>query len=198
MWTDLSDVGTSWLSLKPHLECFTNPYHIYNIRCFFTLISYEWVYGTSLSLMSPWVEGQFSGILGWGPTYLMCGVFTSWMSLKPHLEYFTNPYHIYIQCFFTLIGYEWVYGTSISMIPQLSLGLIFGNFGVGTDLSDVGTSWLSLKPHLLECFTNPYRIYIKCFFTLISCEWVYGTTISLIPPLTTESRVNFQEFWGGD
>jgi hypothetical protein len=70
VWTNLSDVGTSWLSLKPHLECFTNPYHTY-IKCFCTLISCEWVYGTTHSLMSPWVEGQFSGILGWGPTYLM-------------------------------------------------------------------------------------------------------------------------------
>ncbi len=92
-------------------------------------------------------------------------VVTSWMSLKPHLECFTNPYHIDINCFFTLISYEWVYGTSLSLIPPLSLGSIFRNFGVGTDLSDVGTSWLSLKPHLLECFTNPYCIYIKCFFT---------------------------------
>ena len=29
---------------------------------------------------------------------------------------------------------------------------------------------------------------------MISCEWVYGITLSLIPP----SRVNFQEFQGGD
>ena len=62
--------------------------------------------------------------------------------------------------------------------PDTSLILwsIFRNFGVGTDLSDVVTSWLSLKPHL-ELFTNPYHIYIKCFCTLLSCEWVYGTTL---------------------
>ena len=64
---------------------------------------------------------------------------------------------------------------------------MFRNFGVWTDLSDVGTSWLSLKPHL-ECFTNPYHIYIKCFCTLISCEWVYGTTLSLI---LLNSRASF-------
>jgi hypothetical protein len=35
----------------------------------------------------------------------------------------------------------------------LSRGVIFRNLGVGTDLSDEVTSWLSPKPHL-ECFTN--------------------------------------------
>ena len=47
------------------------------------------------------------------------------------------------------------------LIPPLSLlESIFRNFRVGADLSGVVTSWLSLKPHL-ECFTNPYHIYIK-------------------------------------
>ena len=102
------------------------------------------------------------------------------MSPKPHLKCFTNSYHIYIKCFCTLISCEWVYGTTLSLIPNLSLGSIFRNVGVGTDLSDVVTSWLSPKPHL-ECFTNSNHIYIKCFCTLITCEWVYGTTHSLIP-----------------
>jgi hypothetical protein len=101
------------------------------------------------------------------------------MSLKPHLKCFTNPYYIYIKCFCTMISCEWVYGTTLSLIPPLSLGSIFRNLGVGTDLSDVVTSKMSLKPHL-ECFTNPYYVYKKCFCTLISCEWVYGTTLSLI------------------
>ena len=86
------------------------------------------------------------------------------MSLKPHLECFTNPYYIYIKCFCTLISCEWAYGTTLSLIPPLGLGSIFRNLEVGTDLSDVDTSWLSLKPHL-ECFTNPYNTYIKCFST---------------------------------
>ncbi len=63
------------------------------------------------------------------------------------------------------------------LIPPLSLlESIFRNFGVGADLSGVVTSWLSLKPHL-ECFTNPYHIYKKCFCTLIGCEWVYSGAI---------------------
>jgi hypothetical protein len=43
-------------------------------------------------------------------------------------------------------------------------------------------------------------INIKCFCTLISWEWVYGTILSLIPdtPLSLNSRVSFQEFQGGD
>jgi hypothetical protein len=106
-------------------------------------------------------------------------VVTSEMSLKPHLKCFTNPYYIYIKCFCTMISCEWVYGTTLSLIPPLSLGSIFRNLGVGTDLSDVVTSEMSLQPHL-ECFTNPYYVYKKCFCTLISCEWVYGTTLSLI------------------
>ena len=112
-------------------------------------------------------------------TDLSDDVITSWLSLKPHLECFTNPYHIYIKCLSTLISCEWVYGTTLSLIPPLSQGSIFRTFRVGTNLSDVVTSWLSLKPHL-ECFTNQYYIYIKCFCTLISCEWVYGMTLSLI------------------
>ena len=107
-------------------------------------------------------------------------VVTSEMSLKPHLECFTNPYYIYIKCFCILISCEWVYGTTLlSLIPPLSLGSIFRNLGVRTDLSDVITSEMSLKPHL-ECFTNPYDIYINCFCILISYEWVYDTTLSLI------------------
>ena len=60
--------------------------------------------------------------------------------------------------FCTLISCGLVYGTTLSLIP-LSLGSIFRNVGVGTNLSDVVTSWLSLKPHL-ECFTNSYHIYM--------------------------------------
>ncbi len=89
-------------------------------------------------------------------------VVTSWLSLKPHLECFTNPYHIYIKYFYASISCECVHGTTFSLIPPLSLGSIFRNFrvGVGTNLSDVDTSWLTLKPHF-ECFTNPYHMYIK-------------------------------------
>ena len=122
-------------------------------------------------------------------------VVTSEMSLKPHLECFTNPNHINIKCFCTLTSCEWVYGTTLSLIPPLRRGSIFRNTEVGTDLSDVVTSEMSLKAHL-ECFTNPCYIYIKCFWTLISCEWVYGTILSLIPP--PKPRVNFQEFGGRD
>jgi hypothetical protein len=166
----------------------------YVCKCFSTLISCEWVYGTTLSLILPLSLGA---IVSFGVGTDLSDMVTSWLSLKPHLDGFTNPYHIYIQCFCTLISCEWVYDTTLSPIPPLSLGYILRNFGVGTDLSDVGTSWLSLKPHL-ECFTNPCHVYIKCFCTLSRCEWVYGTTLSPIPPLTTESRVNFREFWGGD
>ena len=122
-------------------------------------------------------------------------VITSDMSLKPHLECFTNPNHINIKCFCTLTSCEWVYGTTLSLIPPLSLEPIFRIFEVRTDLSDVVTSEMSLKPHL-ECFTNPYYIYIKCFCTLISCEWVYGTTPSLIPPLSLGSI--FKKLGGRD
>ncbi len=101
------------------------------------------------------------------------------MSLKPHLGCFTNPNHIIVKCFCTLISYEWVYGTTLSLIPPLGLGSIFRNLGVRTDLSDVVTSEISLKTHL-GCFTNPYDIYKNCFCTLISYEWVYDTTLSLI------------------
>ena len=139
-----------------------------------------WVHPyTDLPPKGVWIFGQFSGNVGDGTN--LSDVVTSLMSFKPHLECFTNQYYIYIKCFCTLISCEWVYGTTLSLIPNLSLGSIFWNVGVGTDLSDVVTSWMSFKPHL-EGFTNQYYIYIKCFCTLISCEWVYGTILSLIPP----------------
>jgi hypothetical protein len=54
------------------------------------------------------------------------------------------------KCFSTLICFGWAYAdTLLSLLES-----IYRNFGVGADLSDVVTSWLSLKPHL-ECFTNP-------------------------------------------
>jgi hypothetical protein len=60
-----------------------------------------------------------------------------------------------------MISCEWVYGTTLRLIPPLSLGSIFRNLGVGTDhLSDVVTSEMSLKPNL-ECSTNPYYMYTE-------------------------------------
>ena len=126
-------------------------------------------YGTTLSLIPPLSQGSIFRNLEVGTN--LSDVATSEMSLKPHLECFTNPCYIYIQCFCILINCEWVYGTTLSLIPPLSLGSIFRNLGVRTYLSDVVTSEMSLKPHL-ECFTNPYNTYVKCFCTLITCEWV--------------------------
>ncbi len=124
------------------------------------MTSCEWVYGTTLLSLIPHLSlgVNFHDDFGVG-TILLSVVATSWLSLKPHSECFTNPYYIYIKCSCTLTSYEGVYGTTLSLIPHLSLGVNFkDDFGVGTDPSDVVTSWLSFKSHL-ECFTNPYYIY---------------------------------------
>ena len=73
---------------------------------------------------------------------------TSWLSLKPHLECFTNPYNTYIKCFSTLISCGLVYGTTLSLIPHIYQGWVFGNLREGPTLSDVVEPRLSLKPHL--------------------------------------------------
>ncbi len=150
-------------------------------------------------LIPPWVYlSQFTGMLGWGQTYLM------WL----HHGWASNPtwsasqiHNIYIKCLSTLISCEWVYGTTLSLIPPLTTEsrVNFQEFlSGGPDLSGVVTSWLSLKPHL-ECFTNPYRIYKKCFCTLMSCEWVYGPTISLIlPPLSLGSMMWLHHGWASN
>ena len=46
----LSDDVMSWLRLKPLLECIPHPYDMYT-KCFSTLICYEWVNGSTLTLV---------------------------------------------------------------------------------------------------------------------------------------------------
>ena len=46
----LSDDVMSWLRLKPLLECIPHPYDMYT-TCFSTLICYEWVNGSTLTLV---------------------------------------------------------------------------------------------------------------------------------------------------
>ncbi len=49
------------------------------------------------------------------------------------------------------------------------------------------------------CISHPlYDKYAKCLSTLTCCWWAHGSTLTLRYPLSPESRVNFQEFWGGD
>jgi hypothetical protein len=167
----------------------------YVFKRFSSLISCEWVYGPGSIFRNFGVGTDLSDVV------------TSWLSLKHHLDGFTNPYHIYIKCFCTLISCEWVYDTTLSPILPLSLGKIFRNFGVGTDLSDEVTSWLSLKSHL-ECFTNPYHIYVDprmgtislCVLGLPVCELV-AVPVRMrtgIPVCIRQSPYAYFRIWGSN
>ena len=89
---------------------------------------------------------------------------TSWLSPKPHLECFTNQYYIYIEYFCTLISCGLVIWPHPQPGTPLSLCSIFRNVGVGTDLFDEVTSWLSPQTPLgvLYKFTSYiYKVFLQ-------------------------------------
>ena len=141
--TDLSDKVTSQMSPKPHLECFTNSYHIYK-KYFCTLISCEWVYGTTLSLIRNLNVGWFLCNLGGRDRPIRCGYIIDepQTPLGVLHKFISYIYEIFFHLDMLWIG-KWHQPEPDS---PLSLRLIFRNVGVGTDLSDVVTSWLSPKP----------------------------------------------------
>jgi len=64
VYLSLSHVVMSWLRLKPLVECIAHPYDIYT-ECFSTLICYEWVNGSTLTLVCLCrFGGGFSGKTG--------------------------------------------------------------------------------------------------------------------------------------
>jgi hypothetical protein len=148
---------------KPHLECFTNSYHIYK-KYFCTLISCEWVYGTTLSLIPNLNEGWFLGNLGGRDRPIWCDYIILDEPQTPlgMLHKFIS----YIKKYFcTLISCEWVYGTTLSLIPRWVKGQFSAMFGVGTDLSDVVTSWWTPNPTWSA--SRIHIIYIKS----VSAPW---------------------------
>ena len=104
---------------------------------------------------------------------------------------------MYSKCLRTLICCGWAYGSILILLHQssrLGLDVDVGYLGVDLSLSDDVMPRWRLKPPM-GCIPHPYDKHAKCLSTLTCCWWAYESTLTLrYPP---ESRVNFQEFWGG-
>jgi len=90
-----------------------------------------------------------------------------------------HPYHMYTKCFSTLICCGWAYECTLTLLSLCRSGVGFRKIGVGLSPSDVVMSWLRLQTPV-DCIPHPYHMYIKCFSTLICCEWAYGSTLTLL------------------
>ena len=53
-----------------------------------------------------------------------------WLRLKPPVECNPHPYHMYTKCLSTLICYEWVYGSTLTVYACAGRGWIFRDFGI--------------------------------------------------------------------
>ena len=84
----LSDVVMSWLRLQTCFECIPHPYHMYT-KCFITLICHGWAYVFALTLLCIWLSPS--------------DVVMSWLRLQTPMKCIPHPYHMYTQCFNTLI-----------------------------------------------------------------------------------------------
>jgi hypothetical protein len=101
-----------------------------------------------------------------------------------------HPYWMYTKCFGTLICCccVWAYGSILTLLRLCRSGVDFGFLGVDLSPSDVVMSWLRLE-QVSDWIPHPYWMYEKCFDTLISCVWAYGTTLTLLR--LCRSRVDF-------
>ena len=89
----------------------------------------------------------------------------------------------------------WVHPYTVTPEQQIGAGCWCWVFGGRLSLSDDVMPRWRLKPPM-GCIPHPYDKHAKCLSTLTCCWWAYESTLILrYPP---ESRVNFQEFWGGD
>ena len=159
----LSDVVMSWLRLQTCLESIPHPCHMYT-QCFSPLICYGWAYRSALTLLHLYRSGvNFRKIrLSQSPS----DVVVSWLRLQTRLECISHPFHIYIQCFSTLVCCGWAYGSALKLLHLCRSGVEFRKIGVGRSLSDVVMSWLRLQT-CLESIPHPCHMYTQCFSPLI-------------------------------
>jgi hypothetical protein len=98
-----SDVVVSWLRLQTPVDCIPHPNHMYT-KYFSTLICCGWAYGctlTPLCLCRSEVDFRKIGV-GLSPS----DVVMSWLRLQTPVDYNPHPYHMYTQCFSTLMCCE--------------------------------------------------------------------------------------------
>ncbi len=129
-----------------------------------------------------------------GAGWSLSDVLLSWSRLQTCLECIQHPYHMYTQCFNTLICLGWAYGSALTLLHLCRSGVEFRKIGLSPSPSDVVMSWLRLQTHL-ESIPHPYHMYTKCFITLICCGWAYVCALTLLH--LCRLGVYFGKLWYG-
>jgi hypothetical protein len=154
-----SDVVMTWLRLNP----LWTASHI-QIGCFTTMICYEWVYWSILTLLCLYKIGvDFWRYWGRPEPEWWCNVMVE--AQTPHGVHSASILDVK-KCFSTLICYEWAYGSTLTLLCLCRFGVDFWGYWGSLSLSDIVMSWLRLNPPM-ECIPHPYWMYTKCFSTLI-------------------------------
>jgi hypothetical protein len=137
-------------------------------QCFNTLICCGWAYWCTLKLLRLCTRSgvDFRKIeLSPSPS----DVVMSWLRLQTCLECIPHPYHMYTQCFSTLICCGWAYGCTLTLLRLCRSGVDFRKIELSPPSpSDVVMSWLRLQTQTcLECIPHPCHMYTQCFSTLM-------------------------------
>ena len=135
-------------------------------QCFSTLICCGWAYGSALTLLCLCRWGVEFRKIGLSPS--PSDVVMSWLRLQTCLDCIPHLYHMYTQCFSTLICCGWAYGSALTLLHLCRSGVDFRKIGLSPSPSDVVMSRLMLQTHL-ESTPHPCHMYTKCFITLICC-----------------------------
>jgi len=167
-----------WLRLQTPMDCIPHPYCMYT-KCFSTLICCGWAYGYTLTLLRRCRSGVDLWKIGAGLS--PSDVVMSWLMLQTPVDCIPHPYHVYKQCFSTLICCEWAYGSTLTLLHLCWSGVNFRKIGVGLSPSVVVMSWLRLQTPI-DCIPHPYHMYTKCFSTLICLRlcrsgWILGKLV---------------------
>jgi hypothetical protein len=113
VWVRANCVVLSWLRLQTASDCIPHPYHMYT-KCFSTLNCCGWTCGCTLTLLY-WCK--------WGYFFWKVGVWVrpnvvvvTWYRLQTASDCIPHPYHIYTNCFSTLICCGWTYGYTLTLL----------------------------------------------------------------------------------
>ncbi len=145
-------------------------------KCFSTLICCGWTYGCTLTLLYLCKWGGNLGKLGcgWEQMVLWCH---GWVYKQLQTAYPTSiPYVYKVFWHLDMLWIDiWVHPYTVILVQ---MGVNFWKVGVWVRANGVVVSWLRLQT-ALEGIPHPYRMYTKCFSTLICCGWTYGCTLTL-------------------
>ena len=181
------------------MECIPYPYWIYT-KCFTTLISYEWEYGSTLTLLCLCRFGMdFRGY--WGrpePEWCFNAMVEAQTPHGVHLTSILDLYKVFYHLYMLWMG---IRVHPLTLLCPCNCGWSFGEIGVDLSPSDVGMICLMLQTPM-DCILHLYWMYKKCFGTLVCYGWAYGCygwaygfTLLLVC-LLCWFGVDFQGYWG--